>query len=505
MSTSMTEIERKYEADVGTVLPDLTGLPEVASESGLEEIQLEAEYYDTADLRLLGAGITLRRRRGGSDEGWHLKLPAGPDARQELHRPLGRSRVVPAEFARLVRVHARTAKLAPVARIATVRRQRVLLDEAGNSLAEVADDTVSAQSLGEVTTLSQWREIEVELTGGGRRLLTAADARLKEAGLRPPGYAAKLERALAGRQPAAPARPRAAGRKARAGDVVLAYVAEEAAAMKAADPRVRRDEPDSVHQMRVASRRLRSALQTFRSVLPPDSTEHLRAELKWLGEVLGQARDGEVLIGHVQGLLEQVPPDLVLGPVPASVTGYLAPRQAAARRAAVRALDSPRYLALLDELDALIAAPPATEAAAGPARSLRADVRRAYRRLRKRARHARGRPAGPELDTALHETRKAAKRARYAADALAPSAGPAAEQFAAQMKHLQSVLGDHHDTVVARAAIRDLGTRAHTAGENAFTYGLLYQLDAGAAAELSDEAGRVWREARRKKHRRWLA
>ncbi|MDQ2875042.1 MAG: CYTH domain-containing protein, partial [Actinomycetota bacterium] len=94
MSTQMMETERKYEAEVGAVLPDLAGLPEVASESGLEEIQLEAEYYDTADLRLLGAGITLRRRRGGSDEGWHLKLPAGPDTRQELHLPLGRSRVV---------------------------------------------------------------------------------------------------------------------------------------------------------------------------------------------------------------------------------------------------------------------------------------------------------------------------------------------------------------------------------------------------------------------------
>ena len=171
MSTQLLEIERKYEADVATAVPDLSGLPGVAGQTGPEEIQLEAEYYDTDDLRLLRAGITLRRRRGGSDEGWHLKLPAGPDARQELHRPLGRSRVVPAEFARLVRVQARTAPLRPVARIATVRRQRVLLDEAGNSLAEVADDTVSAQSMGEETALSQWREIEVELTGGGRKLL----------------------------------------------------------------------------------------------------------------------------------------------------------------------------------------------------------------------------------------------------------------------------------------------------------------------------------------------
>ena len=502
MSTQLLEIERKYEADVATAVPDLSGLPGVAGQTGPEEIQLEAEYYDTDDLRLLRAGITLRRRRGGGDEGWHLKLPAGPDARQELHRPLGRSRVVPAEFARLVRVQARTAPQRPVARIATVRRQRVLLDEAGNSLAEVADDTVSAQSMGDETALSQWREIEVELTGGGRKLLAAADTRLREAGLRSPGRAAKLERALADRLPAPSPRPPADG---LAGEVVLAYLGEQAAALKAFDPQVRRDAPDSVHQMRVASRRLRSALQAFRQVLPPPDTEHLRGELKWLGEVLGAARDAEVLGEHVQDLLAHVPPDLLLGPVAADVTGQFAPRRGAAHRAAVRALDSPRYLAMLDELDALLAAPPVTEAAAAPGRSLRADVARAYRRLRKRARRAEGLADGPERDTALHETRKAAKRARYAADALTPSAGKPAERFAALMKQIQSVLGDHHDTVAARAAIRDLGVQAHRAGENAFTYGLLYQLDAGRARVLSDEAAQVWREARRKKHRRWLA
>jgi CHAD domain-containing protein len=502
MSTSMTEIERKYEADAATAVPDLAGLPGVATESAAEEIQLEAEYYDTEDLRLLRAGVTLRRRRGGGDEGWHLKLPAGPDARQELHRPLGRSRVVPAEFARLVRVHARTAKLAPVARIATVRRQRVLLDEAGNSLAEVADDLVSAQSMGAETALSQWREIEVELTGGGRKLLAAADSALRQGGLRAPGHGSKLQRALAGRLPEAPARPGAGG---QAADVVLAYLGEQAEALKAQDPQVRRDAEDSVHQMRVASRRLRSALQTFRQVLPRAATEHLRGELKWLGEVLGTARDAEVMGGHVQDLLAQVPPDLVLGPVAADVTGQFAPRRGAAHRAAVKALDSPRYLALLDELDALLTEPPVTEATAAPGQVLRADVAHAYRRLRKRARKAVALADGPERDIALHEARKAAKRARYAADALTPSAGKPAGRFAAQMKQLQSVLGDHHDTVVARAAIRDLGVHAHLAGDNAFTYGLLYQLDAGHAGELSDEAAQAWREARRKKYRRWLA
>jgi CHAD domain-containing protein len=156
-------------------------------------------------------------------------------------------------------------------------------------------------------------------------------------------------------------------------------------------------------------------------------------------------------------------------------------------------------------LDALPAAPPAVPAAAGPGRSLRGDVAHAYRRLRKRARRAASLAAGPERDAALHEMRKAAKRARYAADALTPSGGKPAKRFAAQMKQIQSVLGDHHDTVVARAVIRDLGVHAHLAGDNAFTYGVLYQLDAGRADGLSDEAAQVWREAHRKKYRRWLS
>jgi CHAD domain-containing protein len=385
----------------------------------------------------------------------------------------------------------------------------VLLDDDGKSLAEVVDDAVSASSLGEEPELSEWREIEVELTGGTRALLEAADARLRKAGLRRPGRAAKLERALGDRlasqrdgqaAPAGRATPRS-----RAGEVVLAYLAEQAAALKAQDPRVRRDEPDAVHQMRVASRRLRSTLQTFRPVLPDSATVHLQAELKWLGEVLGQARDGEVLAGHIGTLLAGVPAELVLGPVEASVTETMAPRHAAAVRAAVRALDSPRYFALLDELDALLAAPPLTEAAGAPAAALRTPVAQSYRRLRKRIRLAGRQPAGPARDTALHEARKAAKRARYAGEAVAPAAGRPARRFAKRMKAIQSALGDHQDTVVARATLRDMALQAHRTGENGFTYGLLHEADAGVARDCRRQARAAWHRASRRKNRRWLA
>src|SRR5450755_4535379 len=108
MATEVTETERKYELGPDARLPSLLDLPQVARESELDEQTLEAEYYDTADLRLVRAGVTLRRRRGGSDAGWHLKLPVDADSRREIRLPLGRTgRRVPAELATLVRALAR--------------------------------------------------------------------------------------------------------------------------------------------------------------------------------------------------------------------------------------------------------------------------------------------------------------------------------------------------------------------------------------------------------------
>jgi inorganic triphosphatase YgiF len=201
MAVNVKETETKYDAPAGAALPRLDGLPRVAGTSGPDEQQLEAEYYDTDDLRLIRAGITLRRRRGGDDAGWHLKLPLGADTRREVRLPLGRAgRRVPDELAELVRVHTRSEPLRPVARITTKRQRLTLLDRSGESLAEVAADDVSAQTLGATTAVSRWHEVEVELTGD-RELLEATDELLRRDGLRRAGRSAKLERALGGRAP----------------------------------------------------------------------------------------------------------------------------------------------------------------------------------------------------------------------------------------------------------------------------------------------------------------
>src|SRR5215471_16084355 len=499
MALNQTETETKYDAPANAALPGLERLPQVAAVRGPAEQRLEAEYYDTADLRLIRAGITLRRRSGGDDAGWHLKLPAGADTRREIRRPLGSAaRPVPGELAGLVRAHTRDAPLRSVARIATARRRLILLDQAGESLAEVAADDVSAQTLGTTTALSRWQEVEVELTGGDRSLLGAADKLLRRDGLRPAGRAATLERALSGWLPKAPNRP-APTASSSAGEVVLAYFQAQTETLTALDPVVRLDEHDAVHQMRVAARRLRSTLRSFRDVLAPADTRGLAAELHWLGGVLGAARDGEVLADQLETGLRRAPVELRLGPVQARIQGHFASVRAAARTELLAALDSERYFSLLDDLDALLNAPPYTARAGQPAASvLPAAARRARRQMDRRMRRAWQAAPGPARNEALHRARKSARRARYASEAMVPAIGGKARRFVRQMKRVQSVLGEHQDSVIARGVVRDMGIAAHLAGENAFSYGLLYEQDACDAERLQAQACRIWGKASRR-------
>jgi CHAD domain-containing protein len=500
------ETERKYQADSAVLtLPPLEDLPQVGSVSGAEEETLDAEYYDTSDLRLIRSGLTLRRRRGGADEGWTLKLPVNGDSRDELWLPLGeQDSAIPAELTGLVRAFTRGEPLQPVAHITTVRRRTVLRDGAGASLAEVVADDVSAQSLGASTTISGWQEAEIELTGGDMRLLEAADRRLRSGGLRRAEHSAKLERALADRLPP-PAPVTQPGPKSSSAAVLLAYLRDQSGVLKAYDPLVRRDEPDSVHQMRIAARRLRSTLQSFGAILPSPATRALRDELRWLGGVLGESRDAEVLAERLEELVHQTPVELVMGPVAARIQAHFAPLQAEARHGVLEALDSERYVTLLDALERLLNDPPLTAAAGRPAgEELPKAVARAYRRVHKRMRRAHQAPPGADLDVALHEARKAAKRVRYAAEALRPVASKQARRFGGLMKDLQSVLGEHQDAVITRQCLRDLAVRAALAGENAFAYGVMYEAEATRAGRLQDQAWQVWKEASDARYRLWL-
>jgi len=292
---------------------------------------------------------------------------------------------------------------------------------------------------------------------------------------------------------------------ASAAEVVKAYLKVQVATLRSLEPKVRADEFDSVHQMRVATRRLRATLRSFGKVIPRPATEKLAGELKWLGGLLGEARDGEVLPRHLLASLETVPVELLIGPVQARVQGHFAPLRASAREQVVKAFDSVRYAKLLANLDQLAHDPPRGPQAGAPARDvLPSAVRKAYRQADRRMRRARQAPVGEARDVALHEARKSARRARYAAEAARPTSGKPARTFARQMKKVQSIVGDHQDTVIARQASRDLGIGAHLAGENAFTYGLLYEHEHDQAERLQPRVRSVWKKASRPRYRKWM-
>ena len=500
MPTSVQETERKYEAPAGSDLPALDGFPGVAAEAGPERIELEAVYYDTADLRLARANVTLRRRTGGDDAGWHLKLPVGVDTREEVRVPLGRTRKPPKELANLVQAHARGRALEPVARISTTRERWQLVDDRGGLLVEVVEDLVSAQVVDDDSTADSWREIEVELgERGDLALLDTVERRLFDAGIRRSTSSAKLTRLLSDRLAPAPKGPRT-GRKATAGDVVLAYLHEHAKALKHYDPAVRREADDAVHQMRVSTRRLRSALQAYGKVVDRERTRELTNELKWLAGVLGESRDLEVLRDRFTTAVADLDPDLVLGPVPARLTRHFAPLETAARKNSAATLNGARYFALLDAVDALLAEPPLTDLACERAEKVVPKlVDKAYRRLAGHAEEVPRTRPGVDRDVALHESRKAAKRLRYTTEAAVPVFGKRAKAYRKTIKGVQTLLGEHQDSVVARPALRELGVQAHLDGENGFTYGLLHGLESGAAARIEAEFPAVWREVAKPK------
>ena len=199
------ETEQKYEAGADFVLPDLSGLEGRAKPAGPRRYYLSATYFDTEELDLIRNRITLRRRVGGADEGWHLKLPVRKDTRQEVRAPLGDGgsgsiEPVPARLAAQVEDITAGRPLRPIAILDTERTVVTLTGQAGEPLAEVADDRVTATRLDQPGSEPvTWREIEVEaLTQGpgAPGLLEAAGQALRQAGARRSSSASKLGRLL---------------------------------------------------------------------------------------------------------------------------------------------------------------------------------------------------------------------------------------------------------------------------------------------------------------------
>jgi len=448
----------------------------------------------------------LRRRTGGTDAGWHLKLPAGPDTRTEMREPLGPAGGdVPDPLRTRVRAIVRGRPLAPIAVVSTTRREYALRDAEGAVLARVCDDSVLGQLLGDDEPDQTWREWEVELDAGPTSVLDAVTAVLLAAGAAPASTGSKLGRVV-GEIPVVtqmrPSKKQLA--RGTAGHLLSAHLAEQTARLHEHDAGVRAGHPESVHRLRIAARRLRSALSTFRPILDRTLTDPVQEELRWLGQSLAPARDAQVLREHLLALASSEPEELVIGSAVTRIDDELRADHQTGLVGTREALDSDRYQQLLDTLDTLVASPPLRPHADTSARTMMPRLlARDLKRLRRAVRAIEAAPDAAHRDMAFHETRKKAKRLRYAAEVAVPPLGKRARSLAKSAKQAQQVLGAHQDSVNARVRLRELGVQAHLAGDNSFTFGRLHALEQVRAERAEVEFATVWTRFSRKQVPRW--
>ena len=544
------EVEAKFAVDESTPVPDLTQLEEVARVAETRHHSMSAIYYDTEDLRLTHAKITLRRRTGGNDDGWHIKIPGDAgrtEIRAELGEPVDGRYEVPAELIHEVRSVIRNHPLAPIAQVDNNRTELLLVDEADQPVAEFCDDHVTAFSFLPGGTQCAWREWEVELAGElpaskkGGSLLRHATSLLISSGARVSSSPSKLKSALgdsinnvdlppalavSNLDPDSPAAAVVNALKANR-DKLVEY-----------DPRVRRDEWDSVHQMRVATRELRSHLQTFHGIVVGPEIERLESDLKQLAGMLGVARDAEVVEERWQNLLASEDSDVLDEATREHIAHDMGRDYRRAHRRVIAALDSDQYLDLLDALDAFLANPPvagedtelkgdATDSDAESAASESAEeiespekqeqpkeskpkhaksedaehhdldtvmalhLNQAYDKLVKRHKKAVKNWDNTELtlherEEYFHDMRKAAKKLRYAAEAAGSATNLKTKNLYKACKNMQSVLGDFQDSVTSRDKLIELAETARRRGEDTFGYGLLYQRERAIGLEALD-------------------
>ena len=425
---SAIERELKLTVDAGFRLPPLKGVP-------LPTKTLTSVYYDTSDLRLARARITLRHRTEGKRSAWQLKLPLH-DSRREVELP-GNASTPPSELCDLLFIHLQGRPIRPVA---TLRTRRTGMRVGGSSGAEVVLDEVAI--LNHSTEVLMFREVEIERLDGDAALIASLERRLRKAGATDHDGRPKMFRALdlpAPRRLEIPRRddsPRAHLRYmlTRQLDTILSR-----------DPGVRLGgESEDLHQMRVATRRMRSMLRIARPLLKPEWEEPLRDKLGWLGRRLGEARDLDVQIGYFKTQLAKI--DASSRAAFERFIAALEQKRSKVQVKLVRQLRRPRYVTLINRLMEAVREP----ATASHAISLPELARKAFKKLRKAVKAL----DDTASNMAWHNVRITAKRARYAAELAELCSGRTATRFIEKMKGIQDQLGDIQDACIAEDHLR---------------------------------------------------
>ncbi len=462
---------------VGTV-PGLAG---TTMDTGIARVDRHApvevvsEYHDTEELRLIRWGVTLRRRSGGNHEGWRLSWPGDGEqegSAEQMDLPLddGGPGQVPPVMADVVTALVRRSPLVTVATLHTQRTAHLLHSAEGITVAELVDDVVSIMD-GEVVA-GRFRELRITpLTEDAAAIDPVIDLLMAHGAM--PGASSTAISALGPMAKAPPdvLAPFPVSPLDPSGDAVHAHLLTHVRRFLFQDMRVRMDLPDSVHQMRVAARRLRSGLRVFSPLVDPAWSRHLRDELGWAASELGLSRDSEVLLARLDAHADELD-----APNSAVIHSHVDPlmqaKVEAGRVEALDALRSERHLDLLDALVDAAANPKLTEAASIPAReALPPLFDKAWRKLAKEVSALT--LDGPSDD--WHETRITAKRARYAAEALVPVFGAPAKGLATSLSNVTEQLGEHQDAFIAQETCRELAE--HFDGPTGFALGLLHAFE----------------------------
>jgi CHAD domain-containing protein len=482
------EIESKFDVAPDFVIGDLTGLLNSGGHVQTSTVDLLSTYHDTPDEGLLRSRLTLRRRTGAADTGWHLKVP-GAGFRTELRWPLAGNDTLPDELRALIRPFTGGRAVHETVQLKVIRTRYQVIDTDGALRLEFADDEVKAMGVGSEVTTPRWREVEVELGPSGTTAdLERASELLTQAGAYPSRASSKLFRALHGLPRASEVDPgTAAGALAdylyTQCDALTA--GHFAISLKPFEPEATVEPHEAVHQTRVATRRLRALLRTFAPLFETERATRLEAELKWFAAELGEVRDREVLRTRLARAVDDLPAYLVVGPVAQRIDEVLLAELRQHADALLATMRDVRYRILLADLAEWRVHPPFTPAASKPARSLSEQVAAAEHKLAKRLKRAGAKQAA---DEELHAARKAGKRARYAAEAAAPALGKHANMLAKAAANLQTLLGEHQDSIVATELLRRIADQVADEGENAFTYGILVADQRRSAAESARAA-----------------
>jgi CHAD domain-containing protein len=467
----MTEQEDKFEVDSDWVMPQLTELVPNGGRLDQQTRKLDNTYFDTPGAGLRLFGITLRRRVGGSETGWQLKVPSGT-ARTELQSG-SRAKTLPAALAEGVEGLLAGESLDPVATIVTTRTACRILNADGELVVEVADDQVESGPPDGESMLHTWREVEIELGPAGKKKhLKRARKLLEAAGARPSTTRTKLDRALG---PAVPDGQVSAAQTGTVGELVGAYVAAQCEVLASNDVGMRTGTP-AVHKTRVASRRVRSTLRMFDDVFDAAPAEELDDELAWYADLLGGVRDRDILSARLTKQIAELPPEQVRGPVEAEITKTLAAQREDALHQLQQGMRTPRYEHLVQLLRGWRARPPFTEAASEKAAAAVGYVDKAKKKADKRLRKA-----DDDIER-LHKARKAMKRARYAAE-LAQPADSDMKAVAREAEEMQTLLGEHQDAVVSAKFLETISSESESEDAK-FTYGILMANELKRAAEI---------------------